>query len=550
MIAARLVVIAVAVVAVAPAAAQVGSRNTITAEPPIARPPTTPCIVPLFDDFTFADFAPKPFAYAPPSACAGPWAKVVFSADFDVTAGTQFDRTANVWIGGVDVYFGTTAEPSRTVARSWHIERDITDYAALLRTAQVGEVDLGNLVNATYDGVIHGSARLEIYPADRHVPAPRVADVVVPLSNGPTGGTVSLPSPSSTLTRSLSLPRNIERAYLDVIAQSQGGDEFWYLCVPDDVAGELQSCGGSGFRETEISIDGQPAGVAPVYPWIFTGGIDPFLWAPIPGVQTLDFAPYRVDLTPFAGQLSDGKTHQIALSVFNADNYFSATATMLLFLDGDARTVGGAVTRNTLAAPAPTVSEKLVTAADGSISGTVDVGATRSFTIAGYVDTSHGRVRTELVQRIAFANRQSFDISAASYAQHLEQRTTIASETHVRGSGRRRDVVQSFAWPLAVDFAYAVAADGSATQTTTVRQRDEETRAGDDGGRNAFATHDERVQTSDTLVFDASGAFSGNRGQASSQSYFAADGDGRCYDKRITTAGGIVSAIDDRGGCR
>ena len=56
-----------------------------------------------------------------------------------------------------------------------------------------------------------------------------------------------------------------------------------------------------GFREAEVSIDGTPAGVAPVYPWIFTGGIDPFLWQPIPGVHTLNFEPYRVDLTPFAG---------------------------------------------------------------------------------------------------------------------------------------------------------------------------------------------------------------------------------------------------------
>ena len=81
-------------------------------------------------------------------------------------------------------------------------------------------------------------------------------------------------------------------AYLDVIAQSQSNDEFWYLCVPNDLAGQLESCGSTGFRETEITIDGIPAGVAPVYPWIYTGGIDPYLWEPIPGVQTLNFKPY------------------------------------------------------------------------------------------------------------------------------------------------------------------------------------------------------------------------------------------------------------------
>jgi len=54
----------------------------------------------------------------------------------------------------------------------------------------------------------------------------------------------------------------------------------------------------TAFRESEVTIDGNPAGVAPVYPWIFTGGIDPELWIPIPGVQTLNFKPYRVNLTP------------------------------------------------------------------------------------------------------------------------------------------------------------------------------------------------------------------------------------------------------------
>jgi len=72
-----------------------------------------------------------------------------------------------------------------------------------------------------------------------------------------------------------------------------------------------------------VTIDGTPAGIAPVAPWIFTGGIDPFLWFPLPGVQTLNFIPYRVDLTPFAATLSNGQQHTIALSVCNANTWFS-----------------------------------------------------------------------------------------------------------------------------------------------------------------------------------------------------------------------------------
>jgi hypothetical protein len=50
-------------------------------------------------------------------------------------------------------------------------------------------------------------------------------------------------------------------------------------------------------------------------------------------VQTLNFQPYRVNLTPFAAMLDDGQPHTVALSVYNADSYFSATASLLLYQD-------------------------------------------------------------------------------------------------------------------------------------------------------------------------------------------------------------------------
>jgi len=43
----------------------------------------------------FDNFNPVSFPYAPPDDCPGPWAKVVFTADINVTAGIQYDRTAN-----------------------------------------------------------------------------------------------------------------------------------------------------------------------------------------------------------------------------------------------------------------------------------------------------------------------------------------------------------------------------------------------------------------------------------------------------------------------
>src|SRR4029077_9260672 len=171
-----LVILLVSFVLASPGLAQtIGYPNTVTADPPVPRPATTPCTVPLFTGFPFADFSPKPFSYTPPSACPGPWAKVVLEADFSVTAGRQFDRTAQIAIGHVNVYYGTTAEPSAAVSPSWHVERDLTDYSPLFAAAQAGDVNIGNLVNSTFTGVLHGSARRLFYPASAVAPAPRTA---------------------------------------------------------------------------------------------------------------------------------------------------------------------------------------------------------------------------------------------------------------------------------------------------------------------------------------------------------------------------------------
>jgi len=138
----------------------IGSQNTVTADPPVTRPHEQPCIVQLFSGFQFVDFSIHIYQYTPPAACPGPWEKVVFTADFNVTAGRQFDRTAVINLGNVNIYFGTTPEPRHNLSPSWHVERDETDYSALFESPQSGQVILGNIVNSTFTGVISANAKL------------------------------------------------------------------------------------------------------------------------------------------------------------------------------------------------------------------------------------------------------------------------------------------------------------------------------------------------------------------------------------------------------
>src|SRR5580692_2891066 len=465
----------------------VGSGNTAIADPGVARPATTPCRVRLLTAQQFADFNPKFFNYAPPADCPGPWQKVVLEADYSVEAGRQFDRTATLWIGGVNVYFGTTAEPSATVARAWHIERDLTEYSALLRSASTGRAELGNLINSTYTSTLFGTADLAFYPADDE---------------------------GSSASKSA-----------DVVLQHQGAnDEFWYTCVPNNLTGALQSCAGTAFREGQLAIDGQPAGVVPIFPWIFTGGIDPYFWRPIPAPQALNFIPYRVDVTPFAGVLSDGQPHQFAINVTNDSNYFQTTATLLLYLDHDATQVTGEVTENTIGAPAPAVTPELTTSADGTVSGTVSTTSSRKFVLSGWAQTSHGRVETEITQQIDFSNVQQFvapTSAPVAFVQNIVQSTSILSSTRVRGGDDDgRESTTRMSWPLEVDLTIPPAA--SFTQVGRVRQAYH--RVDSDGEKKSVVSNSgEWADTYPTKV-----------GQSGSQRYFSSGPDGHCYSRALT----------------
>jgi hypothetical protein len=531
----------------------VGSSNVATADPAVPRPPGKPCVVQLFQDDTFDDFGTRPFSYAPPAGCGTHWAKVVLEADFSVSAGVQYDRTASVWLGGVNLYFGTTAEPSANVAPSWHVERDLTDYSALLRQAGQGQAILWNLVDDTYTGVIHGSARLLFYPASILAPAQQVPDAVYPLGSDPVGSPAELDDPASQLAKTLTLPRNVERAYLDVFAQSQNADEFWYTCVPDPYASEVQECGGGNFREAEVSIDGQPAGVAPVYPWIYTGGIDPYLWRPVTGVQTLNFLPYRVDLTPFAGELSDGAPHTVAVSVAGAAHYFSAAASLLVYLDPHARQVTGKLTRNTLAGqpPTPTIGDTLKTDDAGHVSGDITTTLSRHFVIEGYADTSHGRVQTTVDQTVAFADTQGFTLDDTTYRQVTDQLTSMDGTSTRRIGGFVTDQYrQHLRYPLHLVYDEQVAADGGIGVATTVRQGYRQRTAQRLGGITLYAAAvDNTVEAADTLNYDKDQHYVGHSGQHGAQSFAFHDSLGGCYRERVDSAGGAVTGHAGGKGC-
>jgi hypothetical protein len=557
------------------AGSPVGSGNTITADPPVSRPPAkygAPTTVQLFDNLEFNNYNPQNFSYTPPAFTPPtapnsprPWAKVILVCDINVTAGIQYDRTARMTIGNTVVYIGTTSEPTPTLGPSWHIERDLTEYSNLLMSAQPGEINIGNLVNSSYTGVIYASAYLLFYPYTEGSgeQAPVVADLIYPLPGTP-DGSYTLQSSTSTLSLAFTVPHQVQsipttvgRVYLDVFAQSQYQDEFWYSNVPDNLAQELNQYGGTSFREVEVSIDGQVAGFAPVYPWIYTGGIDPYLWAPIPGVQALNFVPYRIDLSPFAVPLSDGNSHTISLNVYNANNYFLASANLFVYLNYNSSSLTGGVTVTGDYQPALDIQEN-IQQVKGYPNGTILTRSTRHLTVQGYVQVSPTeKLVTTVEQDASFSNDQRFVVSATHYEQDIFQLTRLTSKSTYQdlntAPGEKSSTLVStrdLSYPLTANIVQTFNSDGSGQQKTTIDQEYLIDEQGDwlpaiglPAKVAPYTSHlSNVVKAVDTLLFNSSSQITGNQGQASSQTYsLDATGPDAHYLQAIKAANSVVT---------
>ena len=537
-----------------PSQFQIGSSIEATADPAVPRPNTRPCVVTLLSNQAFENFNNADYTYTPPSDCKGPWAKVVFTADFSIQPGVQFDRTGQLFLGDVNIFFGTTAEPLQNQTNTWHVERDLTDYTPLFKTTQTGFASLGNIVGEDgLNSIIFGTFKLEFYPANFLNPAPRTADLVLPLPDN-SGGSVQLTNTSPELTQTFTLPSNVENAYPDVIAQSQNDEEQWFFCLPDALGTSLGVCGNTAFRQVDVSIDGTPAGVAPIFPWIYTGGIDPGLWIPIPGVQTLNLQPYRVDLTPFAGLLSNGKPHTVGVTVFNAFNFFSTVANLLIYEDHGSKEVSGEVTENNLTAPNPALVNHVTVDTNGNATGVVTVTSAQNFTIAGYVNTSHGRVSTKIQQNVNFSNAQTVTSTATQFGQSVVQTSTINGTTTTQTGPLFTTKQTSVSYPFNGGFLETLETNGDIDQTSSVAQnflRSDAERF--EGIPILESSVSNQLTSQDTAIFVPSPtgfSLGSTSGQKSTQTYVFKDSLGNCFSRTLTAANSELTSVANQKDCR
>ncbi len=162
------------------------------------------------------------------------------------------------------------------------------------------------------------------------------SDLIIPISSrhGANNSISRFSLPAENATNTISLPRNIRRAVFSVSANGQATEEFWWSNVlQSDVdtfnatAGELP--GLSPFREVQVLIDGQLAGVEWPFPVIFTGGVVPSLHRPIVGIHAFDLREHEIDISPFLPLLCDGKEHTFTIRVAGLNDTGSSNSATL-----------------------------------------------------------------------------------------------------------------------------------------------------------------------------------------------------------------------------
>jgi hypothetical protein len=532
------------------ARAETGYQNPITAAPPVSRPNTTSCVETIVDHtFAFSYGAPFIGSYSPPANCTGPWSKVVLDWNGTVFAGRQFDRIGALWVGGVEILRTSTPEPTHVNDTTWHVAKDVTEYASVFAQPQPLVAQVPNVVNGTYTSSIKITATLTFYATSAQYPAAAHPDQVLPISATPTGeGWYFLGDPSAHASATFTLPTNLTRAYLEVYTTGHGCDEFWYGSQPDAYASANGLCGGTAFREIQVLVDGQMAGVAWPFPLIYTGGVNPYLWRPIPGVNALNIPAYGVDLTPFAGVLADGNPHTISIQVANNGNYWLTDADLLLYQGASDSPVSGVVTTNTIA---PQAAESVDQRANQQ-SATFVTNASRGYTVSGYVRDTSGAVTTTTIQQtMTFTNNQV--INLVNFLENLKGTEDITTTTTISGPGGTTVTAQTLSYPISMTSAFQIPRQQTGDNfvlPATIDQTLDMTTTTQMNGVTTWSSSLSDVINGQALLMRSlvTGQNIAANGETS-EHYMYSDSSGTCFNHRLTASQGFITADQYKNNC-
>lgn len=396
--------------------------------------------------------------------------------NFTVTSkGRQFDRLAIMYFGDIEVWRTSTSEPTTNGIR-WEYTKDMTEYLSLWESPQKIIFDLGNIIDSTYTGFFNTTLTATFFSSEDTI---EPADLILPISarKGAASQSSMFVLPADVAANNITLPRNVNRAVFSVSACGQATEEFWWSNVLQSNIDSFEPYDGtlygySPFREVQVLIDGQLAGVHWPFPVIFTGGVVPGLWRPIAGIDTYDLREHEIDITPFLGILCDGKPHSFEIRVAGivdngagtgtlvptVGNSWYVTGKIFLYLDSNANSTTTG-TAPVFSLPTPSISLSSVFTQDAvganeTLSYTTNV--KRSLSLSSKIKTQSGSKTVKWSQNLAVTN---YGLYTDYGAVQLNKQNTIGSDASTGGTAYSA----SYKYPLYANTSYIVQASGNYT---------------------------------------------------------------------------------------
>ncbi|KAI1630860.1 peptide N-acetyl-beta-D-glucosaminyl asparaginase amidase A-domain-containing protein [Biscogniauxia mediterranea] len=435
-----------------------------------------PCTVLLMDHvFGFSYGLPFIGNYTPPS-CAFNRVIMNFTA---VSAGRQFDRLALMYFGDTEVWRTSTAEPTPAPGIHWTYMKDMTEYLYFWKSPQTLIFDLGNLLDDKYTGSFNTTLTATFLVVDNDTYVGPPADVIIPISarKGASNEVSQFTLPADNATNTISFPQNVKRAVFSLSANGQATEEFWWANVLqsdvyafNETAGSLP--GLSPFREVQLLIDGQIAGVQWPFPVIFTGGVVPSLHRPIVGLQAFDLREHQVDITPWLPVLCDGTDHTFTIRVagLNDDGTSSATLTetvndswyvtgkIFAWLDSDGSVTTGSAPVLEFSDPQITLSRDLTQNATGANETlTFSTAVQRTISVRANVSSQGTEGEAVWSQTLSYANAA---VVAAYGFNQINNFTIGGTDVATAPNVSYRSI---YTYPLYCNQTYSVSAQGNLT---------------------------------------------------------------------------------------
>jgi len=341
--------------------------------------------------------------------------------------------------------------------------KDASNYLPLWKEPQKVIFDLGNLINSIYTGAYNATLTATFFAETDTVTA---ADMILPISaeQSSAGFGSAWQVPQQNASSKLSIPQNVKRAVFTVSACGQIDEEFWWSNV---LSSDTQTFPGntlpgySPFREVQVLIDGELAGVAWPFPVIFTGGIVPGFWRPIVGIDTFDLREDEIDITPWLSILSDGQDHTYEIRVMGiADDgrghgtlttvgsYWVVSGKLFLWLDENGTTTTGSAISKIAPDPTFFLTSTVNPANNGTnLTLSYQVLAKRQLSFASIITTSNGSQQASWTQTLSFSNAGNLSNDGNTQANNQ-----ITTGVEVSSSGYSR----KFTYPLFVWSTYSM----------------------------------------------------------------------------------------------